>query len=545
MRDDRVREYVAATRIVEVFGESTISNLETLLDRANVQSSLRLEASAVLRSTEAGTCGFLVDFGKELYGGIRFATGNTRNRAPVHIRVRFGESVSEAMHGGTSDHGTNDQVLSLPWLGSIEFGNTGFRFVRIDLVDDDSYLELQGMCAVALYRDLEWLGHFESSDEELNRIWKTAVHTVQLTMQDYIWDGIKRDRLVWAGDLHPEIRVISTVFGDIPVVRQTLDLIREQWPVPGWMNGISSYTLWWIITHFEWYRYGGDLKYLGEQREYFLALVEQLEGVVDGSGSERLPPNRFLDWPSSGDEKAIHAGLQSLLVMAVRSLSNVLGVIDEQSASQRCARLLSRLELWIPEMPESKQAAALLAISGLADPDEVNRTVLSIDPFSGISTFYGYYVLEARVLAGDIQGCVELIKRYWGAMLEHGATTFWEGFDLSWTVNAGRIDELPDPGRADIHSDFGDYCYKGLRHSLCHGWAGGPAAWLINHVLGLRFLEPGGHLVEARPSLGGLSWAKGAIATPYGPVRVEYERTGDGTVSSAVSAPEEVHVTLR
>jgi alpha-L-rhamnosidase len=37
--------------------------------------------------------------------------------------------------------------------------------------------------------------------------------TVHLCMQDYLWDGIKRDRLVWIGDMHPEVSTINAVFG--------------------------------------------------------------------------------------------------------------------------------------------------------------------------------------------------------------------------------------------------------------------------------------------------------------------------------------------
>jgi hypothetical protein len=33
-------------------------------------------------------------------------------------------------------------------------------------------------------------------------------------------------------------------------------------------------------------------------------------------------------------------------------------------------------------------------------------------------------------------------------------------------------------GKKDLHGDFGAHCYVGFRHSFCHGWAGGPTAWL-------------------------------------------------------------------
>ena len=68
---------------------------------------------------------------------------------------------------------------------------------------------------------------------------------------------------------------------------------------------------------------------------------------------------------------------------------------------------------------------------------------------------------------------IKLMKEYYSGMLSCGATTFWEDFDLEWLDGSGRIDELPKEGQKDIHGDFGKYCYKGFRHSLCHAWSSG------------------------------------------------------------------------
>lgn len=76
-------------------------------------------------------------------------------------------------------------------------------------------------------------------------------------------------------------------------------------------------------------------------------------------------------------------------------------------------------------------------------------------------------------------------------MLDLGATTFWEDFDIKWLDNAARIDELVPEGKVDVHRSYGDFCYKGFRHSFCHGWASGPTAWLSEHVLGISIVEPG------------------------------------------------------
>ncbi|MEG1886472.1 MAG: alpha-L-rhamnosidase, partial [Alistipes sp.] len=181
--------------------------------------------------------------------------------------IRLGESVSEAMceidgqNGATNDHAMRDFTISLPWLGVTEVGNSGFRFVRIDLLDATE-LQLKELRAVSTFRDSPYKGTFRCSDERLNAIWQTGARTVHLNMQEYLWDGIKRDRLVWVGDMFPEVMTINSVFGYNEVVPRSLDFIRDATPLPGWMHGFSSYSIWWLLIHREWYNYQGDLVYL-------------------------------------------------------------------------------------------------------------------------------------------------------------------------------------------------------------------------------------------------------------------------------------------
>ncbi len=127
-------------------------------------------------------------------------------------------------------------------------------------------------------------------------------------------------------------------------------------------------------------------------------------------------------------------------------------------------------------------------------------------------------MLEARALAGDLAGCLDVIRQYWGGMLDRGATTFWEDFDLRWLEDSGRIDAATPAGKKDLHADFGGYCYTGLRRSLCHGWAAGPTAWLSEHLLGVTPLAPGFKKARVRPQAAGLDWVRGTYPTPYGPI---------------------------
>lgn len=544
-----VTRYLSPVRILwqNTRDDKQIHNLSRLLLPGNGQADLANQNMAVLKSSNELKPAFLLDFGKELNGGIRIVTGMYPGNKPVRLRIRFGESVSEAMsdieptQNATNDHAMRDLEVSVPWLGRLDIGDTGFRFVRIDVLDAPAELQLKEVRAAFRFRDIPYLGSFHSSDTLLNKIWATGAYTVHLNMQDYLWDGVKRDRLVWVGDMHPEVSSISAVFGNNDVVRKSLDLSRDITPVPQWMNGISTYSMWWIIIHRDWYYQNGDLTYLREQRAYLKQLLPHLISKIGSDNKERLDGTRFLDWPSSENKQGVDAGLQAMMVWALTAGAEICQILEEPALKRDCEKAVERLKKYVPQHNNSKQAAALLALAGIIPAETANKEVLSVGGAANFSTFYGYYMLQAKAKAGDYNGALNAIRTYWGAMLKLGATTFWEDFNLDW-LPASRIDEMPKPGQKDIHGDFGGYCYVGFRHSLSHGWASGPTPWLTEHVLGIKVLEPGCKTIRVSPNLGDLKFAEGTYPTPHGVLKVKHTKTADGKVKSEINAPAGVKI---
>ena len=544
-----VRKFLTPTRIVWSSDNTgkNIQNSEVLLKPGTGQAVLNQDKGFILKSTATEFPMIILDFGKEIQGGLEIVTSINNDKKMGKVRIRFGESVSETLsdigkNGATNEHSLRDFTIQLPWLGRIEEGNSGFRFASIQLVDPDVKLEIKEVSAIFTFRDIPYLGSFKCNDERLNKIWMTGAYTVHLNMQDYLWDGIKRDRLVWVGDLHPEVMAVNTVFGYNEVVPKSLDLIRELTPLPDWMNGLSSYSMWWILIHKDWYKYQGNLAYLKEQKEYLFALLKLLSTKIDESGKENLKGGRFLDWPSSENKPAIHAGLQSMMVMTFQAGAELSAVLGDQSMVQFCNSTITKLKKHIPDFNNSKQAAALLALSGLVTPKTANDEILAKDGVHKISTFYGYYMLKARAEAGDYQGAIGNIREYWGGMLELGATTFWEDFDIDWMKNANRIDETITEGKVDVHATYGGYCYKQLRHSFCHGWASGPTSWLSEYVLGVKVLEPGCKVIKIEPHLGDLQWVEGTFPTPFGVVKIRHDKMQDGKIKSKIDAPNGILV---
>lgn len=192
-KDPRTRIYLSPQRIVWQSDESGkyISDAKNLLKPGNGQAELVNKDLVTLKSDGKVKSAILLDYGKELHGGLQLVTGMMKENKPVKVRIRFGESASEAMaeidtiKGATNDHAIRDFVVELPWLGALELGNTGFRFVRIDLLEENTELLLKEVRAVFIFRDVPF-GSFKSNDERLNQVWATGAYTVHLNMQQYL-----------------------------------------------------------------------------------------------------------------------------------------------------------------------------------------------------------------------------------------------------------------------------------------------------------------------------------------------------------------------
>jgi alpha-L-rhamnosidase len=548
--EEMVRRYLSPVKILWETPNATtnIINANVLLKPGKGQADLSGSNYCVLRNDAKGKTGILLDFGRELHGGLQLVTDQSRGGLPIRVRIRFGESASEAMsdidtiHNATNDHAIRDLIVPLPWLGKLEIGNTGFRFVRIDLIDDNTELKLKEARAIFVFRDIPYLGSFKCSDTLLNKIWITGAYTVQLNMQDYLWDGIKRDRLVWVGDMHPETSTIASVFGNNDVVSKSLDMARDITPLPQYMNGMVSYSMWWVLIQHDWYMHNGDLNYLKQQKSYLIGLLNHYLTKIDAKNSENLNDGiRFLDWPSSTNPKAIHAGLQALLVMTFKDGAELCTILNDPELAAKCLKAVNQLKQNVPDPGNSKQAAALLSLAGLIPADKAND-IISSNGVHDFSTFFGYYMLMAKAKAGDYQGGIDAIRNYWGPMLSLGATTFWEDFNIDWLPNASRIDQLVPPGKKDIHGDYGAFCYKGFRHSLCHGWSSGPTPWLTEYVLGVQVFAPGCRKISITPHLGDLTYAEGTFPTPYGIVKIKHIKLRNGTIKTIVNKPSQVQI---
>ena len=540
--DTRVRKYLVPKKILLTRG--IWKGEERLLRYKNRQIGTNEPEVTTFISTEEEKAGILLDFGTELHGGICLSLFRIRDGEEATFRICFGESAGEALsHIGeknaTNDHSMRDfEIRTKSWTVT-ECGATGFRFVYIECLTP-AKINIKTIQAVMTYQPYEYIGSFKSDDERLNRIYDTAAYTCHLCLQNELWDGIKRDRLVWIGDLAPELKTVKYVFGDVPQIYGALSLSAHNTVLPAWINGIATYSLWWLINLDEWIFYTGKQKYLDEQRDYIVRLTRQVLENVSEDGY--FTASDFIDWPSKGFPSA-KAGAKALLIFCMNACIRILSVLGENDLVRECQAAKALAESRKEDCGSLKQIASLLLLADIADKDASD--CLKNGGANGFSTFMSYYILKGMTECCSEEEILQTLKTYYGAMLDLGATTFWEDFDIRWTENACRVDEICDGTKKDIHGDFGKYCYTGYRHSLCHGWSSGPVAFLTEYVLGIEIKGEGCSEIKIKPHLGHLRHVRGSIATPYGKLTVEHTKRADGTVETQIDAPQEITVVCR
>ena len=306
----------------------------------------------------------LLDFGKELCGSIRFVTRSAFGGTAT-FRITLGESLSEACSSigeknATNDHSPRDFTAIISDMSDLTFGLSGFRFARVELLTENPVC-VRNIYAVSILPKFEKEGYITTSDAELNKIIETAAYTLKLNLQNgYIWDGIKRDRLVWCGDLHQEILMSIYLFGDNKNVTNSLSFLQDETPESDWINTIPTYSAWWVVNLCDYCRLTGNKEYFESNKYYAKAILKKINGCISESGEidfgENVGIEYFLDWPTCGTSDAI-IGTATLLIYAAK-------LYLEMEENEDCRAIANKLSSYLNAACEFKQTRAFQILAG-------------------------------------------------------------------------------------------------------------------------------------------------------------------------------------
>ena len=476
----------------------SLSSSQNVVNLSFLRSGETQNTIGMTRCTRVSGKGYiLLDFGSELFGGIRLNFGPNSPMEGPNVRIRFGESLGEACSelgkkGSSNDHSLRDLCVDCPSHSDMTFGSTAFRFVRIDFLQDGVYY-LQGAFAAFDYEVVPSL-RFVSDDSSLNQIVDAALRTLQLNVHHgVIWDGAKRDQHVWAGDLFPACFAYLYGFSDPSPVKNSIDYILSHYPLPTWYHGIPSYNIWFSLMAEKYVQMTGD-----KDPRYVDSITQNLRLVAstirNGEWKEfaKYYPDfdwgyLFFDWRSVPDKDRVN-GIQALALYFANSCFHS-SIVDEDG-KRLASFILSSIHFPFIDSTHKKTVNAMMLMAGVGDKPKLIDSILE-GGASGWSCFLSYFLMKALTIAGKGKEAYQIAKDYYQGMIDIGGTTLFEEHDPSWLLHSCRIDELPQEGQLDYHGDHGEECYVGFRRSLAHAWATGILPFLIEDVLGIHVHDNG------------------------------------------------------
>lgn len=494
-------------------------NTESLLNHASHNHLI------VMPQTSGGTKeapALLLDFGKELNGRLHLVSASD---VPVTVSASYGESRKEAMQHPY----LGVRKIFVPAHGTAYGPKSGFRYIYLSFPNASTGISFSTIDTEAIAYPVHYRGSFTSSDPLLNTIWATGAYTAHLCMQDSIWDGVKRDRGRWMGDLDVTGRVINDVFADHMLMEATMrDLIGPS-PVQRDVNTIPGYSALWITGEADFYRHSGDRLYLQSLHPQLLQLLGIMDQELDSDGLFVNAQRRklFVDWSADfhSDTPEARAATHFEFYRAYQDAAYLLDQLGDTSNAERYRHQAAKLRraadghLFNPATGtygsrwQTNAMAVVSNAASAADYDAIWRNVLSrIDEQTPdapvITPYYGYYVLSAMARTGHRREALDWMRHYWGGMIAEGATSFWESYDPRWP-------------KRDFHAHLQADNKTGYYVSLAHGWSSGPTAWLMEEILGIHATAAGFREVTIRPDLAGLKWARGSEPTPRGLITVD------------------------
>lgn len=521
--------YLPPVRIWVRHGKVAFDGLESL---KGPQVNLTVDIHRL--KARQSTPQLLLDFGREVTGCIELGGwGGT-------VIVGTGESIGEAMFAPSytvqrQHRGPDPQTLMLK-KGAIEKTRpSGFRYVALTFLGTAATpLHMTQLRLDFQYYPVRYRGAFGCSDPLLTRIWYTGAYTAHLCMQQQIWDGPKRDRQMWMGDLQVSGRVIDDVFLCHHLMQLTMRQLRLQaqghrpaadLPAND-INGIPGYSCAWICGLYDYYQHTKAAVYLRSQHQLLLSMLLYMKQAFNKNNLFANGHRHwcFADWAphlnKNGPTTYLVADLFTCL--AVRRAVSLLRDLGDRRHAATYARwdaqlvAAARRRLANPRTHtygRIVQVNAMAVYSGVADHAQ-RRAIRALilgpthcpSPGPALQTpYYAYFVIAAMGRLGLTEEALRFVRHEWGGMIHRGATTFWEEYNPLWWHGRG---------------------YWSYQESLCHGWSAGVTAWLSNYVLGVRPRSAGFASTVIAPHLGDLQWVRGRVPTPQGDIQVYVKKSG-------------------
>lgn len=444
-----------------------------------------------------------LDFGDHHVGyvTVKLESAGSPQDAPAYIRLKFAEIPNEIL----DDSSTYQGWISKGWIQE-EYIHIdvlpcelklprryAFRYMEILAIDTSAKFQVVvkdvTLTAVSLV-SLEDVAPLKNLPEDLQRIDKVSLKTLQDCMQHVFEDGPKRDRRLWIGDLRLQAKANYATFKNLDLVKRCMylfaGLIRDDGKVGACLftepvmqvddTFLFDYSLFFVSILYDYYQETKDMETAKElwntaYCQIKLALLDMKDGIPN---TENNPMLAFIDWKDGLDRQA---AAHAVWIYCLRQGKELAELVEDKEAWHHISELLEdALDKAVTVFWDEKtgffrsgkkrqiswSSQAWMVLADVFDKEKSRQLMLHLldeNPEMGMATPYAYHhVIEALLHVGEKEKALELMRTYWGGMIELGADTFWEAFDPK------------DPNA----SPYGNTQVN----SFCHAWSCTPA-WLL------------------------------------------------------------------
>ena len=473
----------------------------------------------------------MIDLGRTMPGTLEFEA-----KVPVgtKITVETGEAMLPLRTYPVAPEAKGEFQVFRPVIANA--GWTSLRFAWIHFDNPSGPVILRRMNGLYRVFPSNYVGDFSCSDEMLTRIWEMCAYSAHAVMvqspgrlQTMCLDRV--DRFPWIGDSRIIQTAVCDVFGQYSLVRSNLEgfLAKGTRPIPD-LNSIAPYTLDWALAAMDYYQRSGDAAFLQERLDDLTAIIDKYDALPPRWEEMKRPADAtlwmFFDWDKRIGVKPdaqTAAAFAGKYVQTCRTLAESATFLNRPEIAQHATELARKhtaqwrewfLGGW-NKVYGVHAVTNLLLGDILSTPEEkaqaYDRAFADRRTRWTGSPYFGTHVLSALAKVGRQTEGVEMLKDYWGTMIDAGATTVWE----EWSPNT-RLPVNAQPPQFHCPDTW-----AGL--SLIQSAGVGPVRWLFSEIAGITPETPGFQRVRIEPHPCGLTWAKGTLATPLGPVSVQWE----------------------
>ncbi|MBA8817179.1 alpha-L-rhamnosidase [Microbacterium halimionae] len=528
-----------------------VESIDARIEHAIAEPVRQIERLAPVMVERLPSGRVRLDFGQNISGRLEMTVrGASGHRIRLHHAevLEGGELGIRALRAATS---VDEYVIGGGEVRTWQprFTIHGFRFAEIENWPDG--LDASALVrAVVLHTDMERTGWFECSDPNLTKLHDNTVWSMRDNFVDLPTDCPQRDeRMGWTGDIQVFAPAATYLYGSGGVLSSWLrDLADEQhedgavpnfvpWvpcgfpepASPAWGDAAA------VVPWAMWQRFG-DRGILAQQFSSMRAWVEHLASRADEDGAIRsgfslgdwLDPAAPPEDPGAGRTDR-YLVATAYLVRSSRIVAEAAELLGEHALRSRYHALadhtlrgfqdehIARTGRMHVETPTGLSLAIawnLFATEGQRETGGRRLSELVAEGDYRISTgFVGTPIIcDALVQTGHIDSAYRLLLERecpsWLYPVSMGATTIWERWDSM----------LPD-GRVN----------PGDMTSFNHYALGAVVDFLHRIVAGLAPRESGYRSFNVAPQPGpGIDCASTEHLSPYGPIRVAWQRDGDG-----------------